>query len=136
MRPVFQVIAVLVVVAALAAIGAGVYNAGLSAGLAENIQALPSGEAVPYAPYGPYGYGYGWGWGGGWHGPGFGFFGIIFWILGFFLIFALLRAAFGRGRWGGRGGWGNAPGGQGRDRIEALHRELHERQDSPSAQQS
>jgi hypothetical protein len=132
MRPVFQVLAVLFVAAVVAAIGFGVYNAGVSAGLAENIQALPSGEAVPYAPYAPYGpYGYGWG---GWHGPGPGFFGIIFWILGIFLIFALLRAAFGRGRWGGPGGWGN--GGQGRDRIEALHRELHERQGSPSTQQS
>jgi hypothetical protein len=128
MRPVFQVLAVLLAAAVIIAIGVGVYNAGVSAGLAENIQALPSGESEAVVPYGPYGpYGYGWGWG-GWHGPGFGFFGIIFWILGIFLIFALLRAAFGRGRWGGPGGWGN-----GRDRIEALHRELHERQDGPTA---
>jgi hypothetical protein len=133
MRTVFQVIAALVVVALVAAIGIGVYNACVSAGLAENIQALPSDEALPFAPYAPYGpYAYGWG---GWQGPGFGFFGILFWILGIILIFALLRAAFGRGRWGGGPGWWG-PGGQGRDRIEALHRELHERQDAPSTQQS
>jgi hypothetical protein len=60
---------------------------------------------------------------------GFGFFGIFFWILGFFLIFALLRAAFGWGNGGprGPGGWS---GGR-RERLEELHRELH-RNDGPT----
>jgi len=80
---------------------------------------------APY-PYGPY-----------WHGGGFGFgiFGIIFWIIGFFLIIGLIRAVFGWGR-GGRGGhsgWGKSygygrAGWYGGDRVEELHRELHRRE--------
>jgi len=37
-----------------------------------------------------------------------------------FLIFGAMRAAFGSHRGYGSRGWGN-----GRERIEALHRELH-----------
>lgn len=121
----WRFVAVLAAVAVAIGIGVAIYNAGVSAGLAEAArQAAGSGEAVP----GPYP---GWGgpyWYGGW---GFGAFGIIFWILGIFLVIGLVRAAFGWGRWGGPGpGPGNGPGGWGggRDRVEAWHRELHRRE--------
>ncbi|HEX2194372.1 MAG TPA: hypothetical protein VHK63_05370 [Candidatus Limnocylindria bacterium] len=112
----FRVVVVLLVVGVVVGIGAGVYNAGVSAGLAEAAQATASGEPAPV--------GYHYGSGPYWHGfGGFGFFGIIFWILAILLIIGLVRAAFGWGRWGGPpegpGGW------RGRERIEAIHRELH-----------
>ena len=124
----------LLAIAIAVGIGAAVYNAGVTAGLAEAAQqAAASGDpvTVPYA-YGPY-----------WHGPfgfGFGFFGIFFLILGIFLVIGLVRAAFGWGRWngprgprgpGGPGGWG----GDRRDRVEEWHRELH-RRDSGGTQPS
>lgn len=119
-----RVLAVIAVVAVVGAIGIGAYNAGVSEGVAEAAraaQAAGGGEAVVYPPYiGHYGYGHG-----GW---GFGPLGIIFWILGFFLILALLRAAFGWGRWGGGGGRGPGGWAAGRDeRIAEMHRELHRR---------
>jgi hypothetical protein len=114
-RTIFGVLAVVLVIAALAGLGTYVYNAGINEGLAEAArQAVASGEPVPVYP----GYGVGWGYG---HGFGWGF-GIIFWILGFFLILWLIRAAFGWGRWGGRGY------GHGRDRLDEIHRQLHERE--------
>jgi len=119
-----RVMAVVLVVAVAAGIGAGVYNAGVTAGLAEAAQsAVGSGEPVLV----PYGYGYG----PYWHGPGF--FGIFFWILGFFLVFALLRAAFGWGRGSGprgRGGWGGR-----REMFEEMHRDLH-RRDGPDGERA
>jgi len=104
MSTAFRVLAVLLVVGLLAGIGISVYNAGVDQGLAQNVTATASGApAVAYGYPGYYGH---WGF-------GFGFFGIFFWILGIFLIFALLRAAFGWGRWG-RGRWGGyGPGGYG-----------------------
>jgi hypothetical protein len=129
----WRAIAALVLVAILIGIGVGVYNAGVSEGVAEAARAAQvAGEdpALVYPPYvgGYHGYGYGWGWGGG-----FGFFGILFWILGLFLIFGLLRAVFGWGRYGGgrgHGGW------QSRDeRIAEMHRDLH-RRDEPASPSS
>lgn len=123
-RTILRVVAVIALVALVGVIGTSVYNAGVSQGLAEAaIAAAASGEEVPVVyPY--LGERYGWGYGGG---PGF--FGIFFAILGFFLIFGLLRAAFGWGRWGGggpgRGGW------QRDDRVAEMHRELHRREDQP-----
>ena len=111
-----RVMAALLVVAVVVGIGAGVYNAGVTAGLAEAAQSVASSGDPVVAPYW---YGYG---GPYWHGPGF--FGIFFWILGIFLVFALLRVAFGWGRGGGRGpGWG---GGR-REMMEEMHRDLHRR---------
>ena len=115
-------------------LGVLAYNAGVSAGVSQAVQqvVVQDGQpvtVVPYA-YGPY-----------WHGGGFGFFGIFFWIIGFFLIIGLLRAIFGWGRWG-RGGWGRArpttargPGlaaGSGSDRMDRSewHRELHRRDEA------
>lgn len=132
----FRFFLALLAIAIAVGIGAAVYNAGVTAGLAEAAQqAAASGDpvTVPYAyGYGPY-----------WHGPfgfGFGFFGIFFLILGIFLVIGLVRAAFGWGRWngprgprgpGGPGGWG----GDRRDRVEEWHRELH-RRDSGETQPS
>jgi hypothetical protein len=131
-RGVFAVLAAIVVVAVIAGIGIGAYNAGVSEGVAEAAraaQAAGEGEAVVIPPYvgGPYGYGYGHGWGGG-----FGFFGFLLFILGFFLIIGLIRAAFGWGRWGGGG---RGPGGWDgrRERMEELHRELHRRDEPQSS---
>lgn len=119
-----RVLAVLLLVAVAIGIGTAVYNAGVTAGITEAAQqAAASGDPIPAVPYG-YGYGYG----PYLHGPfgGWGFFGIFFWILGIFLVFALLRAAFGGGRgWGGPrgpGGWGGR-----REMVEDWHRELHRR---------
>lgn len=135
-RPIIRLIAVVLLLAIAVGIGGAVYNAGIATGIAQAQQSVESGQPVlPYA-YGPY-----------WHGGGFGFFGIFFWIIGFFLIVGLLRAAFGRGRgWGHRGGWG--PGGYGKwgyggpgrfgpsagynreDPISEWHKELHRREES------
>jgi len=128
----------LIVVGILVGVGVGIYQAGIAQGVVEAGR-IPAGAVVPVA-----GYGYGW----GFHG-GFGFLGILFPILFLFLIFGLVRAAFGRGRhygpgWGGRGYWGKGygpgfggpggPGGAGfdswreeRDRqISDLHKRLHD----------
>ena len=132
MATAFRVLAVLLVVGLLAGIGVSIYNAGVSQGLAQNVTTAASGApAVVYGYPGYYGH---WGF-------GFGFFGIFFWILGIFLIFALLRAAFGWGRWGrgrwggyGAGGYGGfGPGGHKPDHhedprramLDEWHREAH-----------
>ena len=128
-----RVVAVIVFVALLAGIGVSVYNAGVNEGLTQAAiaaQAAGDDPAVVIPPYaGPYGYGWG-----HWGGGGFGFFGFLFVILGFFLFFGLLRAAFGWGRWngGGRGGPGGWGGGR-EERIADYHRELHKRDAEPSA---
>jgi len=129
-RGFFGVLAVIVMVAVLAGIGITAYNAGVSEGVAEAARAAQAAGDTPAVVFPPYaGLHYGHGWGGG-----FGFFGIIFWILGFFLIVGLLRAAFGWGRWGGGGQGGPGRGGWNRDeRIAEMHRELHRRDDQPQA---
>ena len=104
--------------------------------LAANPQLVaPQGSGgVPVAPfyYGMPGfYGRPFGWGGG----GFGFLGCLFPLLGFFLIFALIRGIFWGGHWGGRRGWGGhgwggpsgqdfGPGGQG---LPPMFAEWHKR---------
>lgn len=128
-RGLFGAFALVLAIAIVAGVGIGVYNAGVSEGVAEAArvaQVAGDGAAVVYPPYvgGPYGYGHGWG------GGGFGFFGILFGILFFFLIIGMIRAAFGWGRWGGGG---RSPGGweSRNERIAEMHRELH-RKDEPS----
>jgi hypothetical protein len=120
-----RLFAALALIAVLAFIVVGVFNAGVTAGLAQTgSAAVASGAPVVYYP-GPY-VGHPWGYGGG-----FGFFGIFFGILGIFLIFGLIRAAFGYGRWG-RGGrdWSShhGPGGYGgpSQRFDEWHRQAHE----------
>jgi hypothetical protein len=110
--------------AVLAGVGVSLYNAGVSAGLSQQLQqVVQDGQPVTVAPYpyGPY-------WHGGW-GFGFGIFGILFWILGIFLIIGLS---------GGPGGWGKhrhgyGGGWYGRDQVADWHRELHRREESGEA---
>jgi hypothetical protein len=131
-RGIFGFFMSLLFVGVLIAIGVGVYQAGVAQGVIDAGR-FPAGAAVPVGGYG------------GYHG-GFGFLGLLFPLLFLFLIFGLIRAAFGRGRgWGhhgyGRGygwgpGWDKGEGmGEGgpaawrgeRDRrMEELHRRLHE----------
>jgi hypothetical protein len=132
----FLIIAALVAGGTLVASVA--YQAGLSTAVTTVAATAPEGTIVtPVVPGGVPGYGYGYGPGWGWHGgPGFGIFGLLFGLFFLFLLFGLLRAAFGRGRgwggpggWGGRGGWGNHDNGehpwerQARERHDAWHRE-------------
>jgi len=131
--PFLRVVAVLALVAVLAGIGIGVYNAGVNEGVTQAAiaaQAAGDSPTVVVPPYAPYGYGWG-----HWGGGGFGFFGFFFAILAFFLIIGLIRAAFGWGRWGGGG---RGPGGYGgwggrEERMAEYHRELHKRDTEPSA---
>jgi hypothetical protein len=116
-------------------LGVSAYNAGVTAGLAQNLAeggsdvvVTPGYATAPYV-----------GWGYGWGHPGFGFFGFLFFLFFLFLIFGLIRATFGWGRGWGRGGWGPGgwgPGGPGRydyrggseawnDRVREVHDELH-----------
>jgi hypothetical protein len=92
----------LVLVVAIAA-GVGGYNWGLSEGLEE--AARSGGEVVRV-------YGH--------HGGGFFPFGIILFPLFIFGIFALMRAAFWGGRWGGPGHH------QGGHYADDWHRRQHE----------
>jgi hypothetical protein len=105
----------LVLIAILAAVGIGVgaYNAGVAEGLQQD------GQVVRVVGPG--------------YGPGFGFpFGLILFPLFVVGIVLLLRGAFWRGRWGGRGygPWGPGrpgpwgPGGP--QRFEEWHRRQHE----------
>jgi hypothetical protein len=98
----------------IAAIGLVGYQIGVTQAIATQV---PAG-APPVAYYGyPYHF-------------GFGFFGFLIPLFFLFLFFGLMRAAFGGRRnggshyWGARG-WSDGTGGPARERIEALHRELH-----------
>jgi hypothetical protein len=104
----------LVLIAILAAVGIGVgaYNAGVSEGLQQGSE---GGQVVRVV------------------GPGYGFpFGLVLFPLFVVGIVLLLRGAFWRGRWGGRGygPWGPGrpgpwgPGGP--QRFEDWHRRQHE----------
>jgi hypothetical protein len=87
-------------------VGVGAYQLGVAQGLAT------TGTAVAPALY--------------YHPFFFGGFGFLFPLLFLFLIFALIRGAIGRGRgWGYGGGWGPGYYQSPRERIEALHKELH-----------
>ncbi len=91
-----------------AIVGVGAYQLGVSQGLAA------TGTAVAPAVY-------------YYHPFFFGGFGFLFPLLFIFLIFALVRGAFSRGRgWGYGAGWGGPGQYQSpRERLEALHKELH-----------
>ena len=105
-RAIFRLFAVLLLAGLVAVVGINIYNAGVTAGIAADVgNAIASGAPVPIGVYpSPYvGQPWGWGWGGG-------FFGILFGIFFLFLIFGLLRAAFGWGHWGGHRGWGRHGG--------------------------
>ena len=116
----------IVVIAGGIFLGVGAYNAGVTQGLIESGQIASPGPHIG----GPYvGWGYGWG------GPGFGFFGFLGALFFIFLVIALIRVAFGRGRgWGGPGGWDRGPGGFGpsESRARQMHDEWHRTEGSRS----
>ena len=118
-RIVAGVLLTLIAVAVIVGIGATVYNAGMTQGLAlsgQLIERAPDGAAYPY--YGrPFG--------------DFGFFGLIVPLFFLLFIFGALRAIFWRGprHWGmmRHGEWGkHVP-----PMAEEWHRRMHEQ---PSAQ--
>jgi hypothetical protein len=122
-RSVARLVLALVIIAGIAFLGVGAYNAGVSQGLAQSGQVVVTPGGYPVGPYiGGWGYGYG-------HGIGFGFFGFLGTLFFIFLLFGLLRAAFGgRGRraWGGPGGWGGPRDPRIRDAWESRVREVHD----------
>ena len=101
-------------------LGIGAYNAGVTQGLIESGQVTATGPYVGGPYIGGWGYGY---------GPGFGFFGFLATLFFIFIVFALIRAAFGRGRgWGGPGGpggWDRYGRGRWEDRAREIHDEWH-----------
>lgn len=114
------------------------YQVGVQTAVTTVAATAPEGTVVtPVVPGGVpgYGYGYGYGPGWGWHGgPGSGIFGLLFGLFFLFLLFGLIRAAFGRGRgwggpggggWGGPGAWGNHERNGDRPR-ERQARDLHD----------
>lgn len=98
MATIFRLIAILAFVGLAAVIGVNVYNAGVSAGLADAANHAIGSGATPVLVYPGAYIGQPW---------GFGFFGFIFLFFGFILVMRMLSAAFGRGRRGG-GDWGGA----------------------------
>ena len=98
----------IVILVLLAIVGVIGYQIGISQNIAT---ALPAASGVPAVP--PY----------YWYGPhfgfGFGFLGLLFPLFFLFLIFGLLRAAFGGGRGRGHGHTSR------REYLEQVHRELH-----------
>lgn len=126
-RVVIGILVVLLLAVVAVTVGGFAYQAGVAQGLANSgsLVAPDGGGVAPYYFYGAPGFRGGpWGW--GW-GFGFGFLRCLFPLLGFFLIFALLRGFFWRGgHWGGRRGWGG-PGGEGGapQMFEEWHRQAH-----------
>ncbi len=110
MRRGMVIMLVLLAILGAIAVGVGAYKAGLSAGLAETGRA---GEAVRVVDHDRFGIGF----------P----FGLILFPLLLFGIFALAKAAFWHGGWGGPGpgGWGPAPWMHGGP-FEEWHRRQHE----------
>jgi len=97
-RTIARVLLLVVLIAGAIGLGVTAYDAGLSAGVAQN------GNVVVAPGYPVAGY-YGWGF-----GHGFGFFGFLGGLLFLFLLIALIRAAFGGPRRGWGGGWGGGHG--------------------------
>ncbi len=118
-----RIVAALVLVAALAAIGYFAFQAGVAQGSPVTIQA-PSGQTAP-VPY-PY-----YGWGMPFHPFGFGFgcFGFLIVLFLFFLAFRALRFLF----WGPRWGWGHhyhgghGPWGRWENGVPPMFEEWHKR---------
>lgn len=98
----------IVLVAILAIVGVGAYNAGVAQGLADSGRLAAPG-VVAYHP---------------WYGFGFGLFGLLFPLLFLFLIFGAARAWFwhgrGHGYWSRGRTWGEAP-----PIFEEWHRRAH-----------
>lgn len=110
-RIVIGILLVLVLAAGAVGVGAFAYRAGVMQGLVTSGQVVapPDGGPGPdvYVYPGPFMMGRGhWGFGGG-----FGLVSCLVPFLGLFLLFALLRLAFGHRHWGWRGDYGRWGGG-------------------------
>lgn len=129
MRRGFGLVGLLVTVILFVIVGAIAYNVGWSDGVNTHLPAATQGDGGPYY-YGPH----------YWVG-GFGFFGILWFLLIVFGLLWLFRIAFfgfGRRMWGG--GWGYKGGfGPGRgygippgidERMQEWHRRAHGEQPS------
>lgn len=124
MRRGFAIVAVVLLLLAGIGIGVAAYNAGIDEGIQR--QLVESGQGVDVVRVVGDGV-----------GPGFGVFpfGFLFFPLFLFGIFALVRAATWRARWGGHdhrghgGPWKDHAG----DRFEEWHRAQHERSGATSA---
>ena len=126
MRVFGRVLAVVLLLGAIGAIGFGVWNAGYQQGLVETVEVVESGTAdvVVTAPYYP-GYWY-----------GFGVFGLIFKIFFAFLLFGLLfKFLFGWRYWRGyhRGEGREQYRSMMEDRMKRWHDEAHGRTPPPDA---
>jgi hypothetical protein len=130
MRRGFGLIGLLVTIIFVVIVGTIAYNIGWSDGVNTHLPAATNDGTV--APY--YGYGHFW-------GPGFGIFGLFWFLLILFGIFWLFRIAFWGfgarrfmgGGWYGRG-WGSGPGGPGQsfeERAQEWHRRQHGEQPPP-----
>ncbi len=127
-RVISSIIAVLLVVALVAGVGAFAYQAGMQQGVAQN---APAGDGAVVAPrFAPYYYSY------GFHpfGFGFGVFGCLiplFFLFLLFGIFRLIRFAIWGPRWGW--GWGHHHGWRGHwmhgegvpPMFEEWHKKMH-----------
>jgi hypothetical protein len=119
-RLVVGILVVLLLAAVAVTVGGFAYQAGIAQGLAsEGRLVVPDGVVGPYGYPHPYFYGGGWGW-------GFGFARCLVPLLGFFLVFALLRGIFWRGGWGRRG-WGHGGYGQSGSNVPPMFDEWHKR---------
>ena len=96
-----RIVAVVVMIALVAGIGAFAYQAGVQQGAALVAKAGDGATVAPVAPYPYYGYG-------PFHSP-FGFmlapFGCLIPLFGFFLFFGLMRFIFRPWGWGHHHGW-------------------------------
>ena len=99
------IIVIFLVVTTFVAFLSVAFNVGTNVA-AEVAGGDPTRAAMPYGPH------YGWGF--------FPLFGILFWVLALFLIFGLVRAAFGGPRWRNGGPWMDR-----RTMAEEWHRQMH-----------
>lgn len=120
-RIILGILLVIVLVAGAVGLGVSAYNMGVAQGMAVSGTDKPPAAGVAPYPYpffgGPFWFRpFGW---------GFGFFGFLFPLFFFFLIFALLRGIF----WGGHRGWRRGPWMDQQTvppAVEEWHRKMHE----------
>ena len=128
MRRGFGLAGLLVTAILLVIVGVIAYNVGWSDGVSTHLPAASTGtDGAPYYYGGPH-----------FFGPGFGFFGILWFLLILFGIFWLFRLAFWgfAGRRMMRGGWGYGPGrhwGSFEERAQEWHKRQHGEQSPPAS---
>jgi hypothetical protein len=101
-RLVIGILVVLLLAVVGVTVGVFAYQAGVAQGLVTSGKVVIPDGGVGVVPYGYHMMPFYGGW-----GFGFGFVRCLFPLLGFFLLFSLLRLAFWRGGGWGRRGWGH-----------------------------